>query len=62
MLGGVNRMLLDTMAIRGGWIFLLWRVEFFKIGKRGLLVYQRDESSGKDCGKLSKIGHILKIK
>ena len=29
----------------GGWIFFLWRVEFFKIGKRGLHVYQRDEST-----------------
>ena len=24
---------------RGGWIFVLRRVEFFKIGKRGLHVY-----------------------
>ena len=24
---------------RGGWIFVLWRVEFFKIGKRGPHVY-----------------------
>ena len=30
---------------RGGGIFL-WRVEFFKIGKRGLHVYKRDESTG----------------
>ena len=29
---------------RGGGIFFLWRVEFFKIGKRGPHVYYRDES------------------
>ena len=29
---------------RGGGIFFLRRVEFFKIGKRGLHVYSRDES------------------
>ena len=30
---------------RGGGNFFLWRVEFFKIGKCGLHVYQRDEST-----------------
>ena len=33
----------ESINVEGG--FFLWRVEFFKIGKRGPHVYQRDEST-----------------
>ena len=46
--GGWNKrggwkIFMKSINVEGG--FFLWRVEFFKIGKRGLHVYQRDESS-----------------
>ena len=39
--GGWN-IFMKSINVEGG--FFLWRVEFFKIGKRWLHVYKRDES------------------
>ena len=45
--GGWNKcggwkIFMKSLNVEGG--FFLWRVEFFKIGKRGPHVYYRDES------------------
>ena len=45
--GGWNKcggwkIFMKSINVEGG--FFLWRVEFFKIGKRGPYVYQSDES------------------
>ena len=49
--GGWNKrggwkILMKSINVEGG--FFLWRVEFFKFGKRGLHVYKRDESTRND--------------
>ena len=36
---GVEGGKIQEINKHGGWIFVLWRVEFFKIGKRGPHVY-----------------------
>ena len=45
---------------RGGGIFL-WRLEFFKIGKGGLQVYQRDESK-QICLKVPILSYFVRLK
>ena len=36
---GVEGGKIQEINKRGGWIFVLWRVKFFKIGERGPHVY-----------------------